>query len=144
LLPISLPEAIATARQNAESNKTPVTFIQTDILNRQAFDDIPGIFDVIVSNPPYVKQGEKVNMEANVLDYEPHLALFVNDNDPLLFYRTIARFGKEKLRKGGSLYFEINAQYGNEVADLLREEGYSSIQILKDIPGKDRMIQAER
>ena len=137
-------EAIATARQNAESNKTPVTFIQTDILKRQAFDEIPGIFDVIVSNPPYVKQGEKVNMEANVLDYEPHLALFVNDNDPLLFYRTIARFGKEKLRKGGSLYFEINAQYGNEVADLLREEGYSSIQILKDIPGKDRMIQAER
>lgn len=136
-------DAIDTARQNAEDNKAPVTFIQTNILSRQAFDDIPGIFDVIVSNPPYVKQSEKENMEANVLNYEPHLALFVNDDDPLLFYRAIALFGKQKLRKGGTLYFEINAQYGKEVANLLKETGYWSVEIIKDIPGKDRIIQAE-
>ena len=121
-----------------------VHFIETDILARKALEDIPGVFDVIVSNPPYVKLSEKESMEANVLNYEPHLALFVTDSDPLIFYRSIARFGNKKLRKGGSLYFEINAQYGNEVAGLLEEEGYTDIEIIKDIPGKDRIIQAKR
>lgn len=138
------PGALATAAGNAAKNKVTVHFIETDILARKALEDIPGVFDVIVSNPPYVKLSEKESMEANVLNYEPHLALFVTDSDPLLFYRSIARFGNEKLRKGGSLYFEINAQYGNEVAGLLEEEGYTDIEIIKDIPGKDRIIQAKR
>ena len=138
------PGALATAARNAAKNKVTVHFVETDILARKALEDIPGVFDVIVSNPPYVKLSEKESMEANVLNYEPHLALFVTDSDPLLFYRSIARFGNEKLRKGGSLYFEINAQYGNEVAGLLEEEGYTDIEIIKDIPGKDRIIQAKR
>ena len=138
------PGALVTAAGNAEKNKVTVHFVETDILARKALEDIPGVFDVIVSNPPYVKLSEKESMEANVLNYEPHLALFVTDSDPLLFYRSIARFGNEKLRKGGSLYFEINAQYGNEVAGLLEEEGYTDIEIIKDIPGKDRIIQAKR
>jgi len=138
------PGALATAAGNAAKNGVTVHFIETDILTRKALEDIPGVFDVIVSNPPYVKPSEKESMEANVLNYEPHLALFVTDSDPLIFYRSIARFGNEKLRKGGSLYFEINAQYGNEVAGLLEEEGYTDIEIIKDIPGKDRIIQAKR
>lgn len=138
------PGALVTAAGNAAKNKVTVHFVETDILARKALEDIPGVFDVIVSNPPYVKLSEKESMEANVLNYEPHLALFVTDSDPLLFYRSIARFGNEKLRKGGSLYFEINAQYGNEVAGLLEEEGYTDIEIIKDIPGKDRIIQAKR
>jgi release factor glutamine methyltransferase len=138
------PGALSTAAGNAAKNKVTVHFVETDILARKALEDIPGVFDVIVSNPPYVKLSEKESMEANVLNYEPHLALFVTDSDPLLFYRSIARFGNEKLRKGGSLYFEINAQYGNEVAGLLEEEGYTDIEIIKDIPGKDRIIQAKR
>ena len=138
------PGALETAAGNAAKNKVTVHFVETDILARKALEDIPGVFDVIVSNPPYVKLSEKESMEANVLNYEPHLALFVTDSDPLLFYRSIARFGNEKLRKGGSLYFEINAQYGNEVAGLLEEEGYTDIEIIKDIPGKDRIIQAKR
>ena len=138
------PGALATAAGNAAKNKVTVHFVETDILARKALEDIPGVFDVIVSNPPYVKLSEKESMEANVLNYEPHLALFVTDSDPLIFYRSIARFGNEKLRKGGSLYFEINAQYGNEVAGLLEEEGYTDIEIIKDIPGKDRIIQAKR
>lgn len=138
------PGALVTAAGNAAKNQVTVHFVETDILAKKALEDIPGVFDVIVSNPPYVKLSEKESMEANVLNYEPHLALFVTDSDPLIFYRSIARFGNKKLRKGGSLYFEINAQYGKEVAGLLEEEGYTDIEIIKDIPGKDRIIQAKR
>lgn len=141
---ISAP-AIETARRNAKRNRTTVTFIQTDILDTDRADrEIPFLFDVIVSNPPYVKESEKEWMEKNVLDYEPHLALFVPDEDPLLFYRQIARLGKKKLKKEGRLYFEINAQCGQATAGMLQDEGYTNIELLQDLSGNDRIIKAQR
>ena len=100
--------------------------------------------DVIVSNPPYIKEEEKKDMERNVLDYEPHLALFVPDNDPLLYYWHIAHFGKKKLRRNGHLYFEINAACGNMVVEMLEEEGYKNIELIQDLSGKDRIIKARK
>ena len=138
-------EALATARRNAKRNNTTVTFIQTDILDPEKAEmDIPFILDVIVSNPPYIKEEEKKDMERNVLDYEPHLALFVPDNDPLLYYWHIAHFGKKKLRRNGRLYFEINAACGNMVVEMLEEEGYKNIELIQDLSGRDRIIKARK
>lgn len=135
--------ALETARRNARHQGTPVTFIRTDLLSLAKSDlNIPFIFDVIVSNPPYVKNSEKAYMEKNVLDYEPHQALFVPDDDPLIFYRQIARLGKKKLKKEGRLYFEINAQCGPATKELLENEGYREIELFQDIFGKDRIIKA--
>lgn len=137
--------ALDTARKNAKRAGVPVTFIHTDILSSEKSDmDIPFLFDIIVSNPPYVKESEKITMERNVLDYEPHLALFVSDNDPLLFYRHIAQFGKNKLKREGYLYFEINAQCGILTSDMLQEEGYRNIELIQDLSGNDRIIKAQR
>ena len=136
-------EALNVARRNAVQNQTDVTFIQTDILQlEKAQKDIPYTFDIIVSNPPYIKQEEKKEMEQNVLDFEPHLALFVPDQDPLLFYRHIAEFGREKLKKNGLLYFEINAACGEITCKMLQEKGYNKVQLIKDLSGKDRIIKA--
>ncbi|MDR1402435.1 MAG: peptide chain release factor N(5)-glutamine methyltransferase [Tannerellaceae bacterium] len=136
-------EALQTAEDNNRVNRTAVSFIQTDILAaEQAKEDIRGTFDLIVSNPPYVMEREKSRMEKNVLLYEPEQALYVPDNDPLLFYRTIARLGHDKLNKDGSLYFEINAQCGNETVCLLQREGYANVELIQDISGKDRIIKA--
>ena len=136
-------EALATARRNAKLNNATITFIQTDILNpEKAEADIPFILDVIVSNPPYIKEEEKKDMEKNVLDYEPHLALFVPDNNPLLYYWHIAHFGKKKLKKDGLLYFEINAACGKMVVEMLEKEGYKDIELIQDLSGKDRIIKA--
>lgn len=136
-------EALSTARRNAGKNGVDVSFFGTDILREQAAADIPGRFDIIVSNPPYIKEEEKKDMERNVLDYEPHLALFVPDEDPLLFYRAIARFGIKKLNAGGHLYFEINARCGAETAGMLCDEGYKEITLIKDLSGKDRILKAQ-
>lgn len=137
--------ALDTARKNAKRAGVPVTFIHTDILSSEKSDmDIPFLFDIIVSNPPYVKESEKITMERNVLDYEPHLALFVSDNDPLLFYRHIAQLGKNKLKREGYLYFEINAQCGILTSDMLQEEGYRNIELIQDLSGNDRIIKAQR
>lgn len=139
---ISAP-ALETARKNARHQGMPVTFIRTDLLSLEKSDlNIPFIFDVIVSNPPYVKHSEKPYMEKNVLDYEPHQALFVPDDDPLVFYRQIARLGKKKLKKEGRLYFEINAQCGSVMKEMLENEGYKEIELFQDIFGKDRIIKA--
>ena len=136
-------EALNVARRNAVQNQTDVTFIQTDILQlEKAQKDISYTFDIIVSNPPYIKQEEKKEMEQNVLDFEPHLALFVPDQDPLLFYRHIAEFGREKLKKNGLLYFEINAACGEITCKMLQEKGYNKVQLIKDLSGKDRIIKA--
>jgi release factor glutamine methyltransferase len=136
-------EALNVARRNAVQNQTDVTFIQTDILQlEKAQKDIPYTFDIIVSNPPYIKQEEKKEMEQNVLDFEPHLALFVPDQDPLLFYRHIAEFGKEKLKENGLLYFEINAACGEITYKMLQKKGYNKVQLIKDLSGKDRIIKA--
>jgi release factor glutamine methyltransferase len=138
-------EALQTAGANNRANHTDVSFIQTDILAaEQAREDIRGTFDVIVSNPPYVTESEKKRMEKNVLLYEPAQALYVPDDDPLLFYRTIARFGCDKLNEGGSLYLEINAQCGDETVRLLQREGYKKVELIQDIFGKDRIIKAGR
>lgn len=137
------PDALETARENARALHAPVTFIPCDILDTgRAEAAIPFLFDVIVSNPPYVMEREKETMEANVLEYEPPLALFVSDSDPLLFYRAIARFGRKKLKKGGRLYLEINALCGPDTVRLLEQEGYHSIQLIRDLSDKDRMVKA--
>ncbi len=142
-------EALEVAKQNASLNKVNVDFKKVDILNSdnwsllscQARHDKLE-FDVIVSNPPYVRELDKKLMEPNVVKYEPATALFVKDDDPLLFYRKIAQFGKKYLKYTGILFFEINEYLGEKMLKLLKEEGYSEIEIKKDIFGKDRMIKA--
>jgi release factor glutamine methyltransferase len=138
-------EALLTAGANNRANRTAVSFIQSDILaTERAKEEIRGTFDLIVSNPPYVMEREKGRMEKNVLLYEPAQALYVPDNDPLLFYREIARFGQDKLNDGGLLYLEINAQCGRETVCLLQREGYKKVELRQDLFGKDRIIKAEK
>lgn len=133
------PQALSVARQNAQVNRVAVDFCEVDVLQ----DDLPELtVDVLVSNPPYIAERERVDMERNVLDYEPELALFVPDDDPLLFYRRIAHVGKKVLVSGGNLYFEINRAYGKETADLLESLGYHSVELRKDLLGNNRMIKA--
>ena len=132
-------DALAIAAKNSKTNKCAVSFEHVDIL---AYQPTGELFDIIVSNPPYIKEVEKEQMEANVLDWEPHTALFVPDNDPLLFYRTIAQKGLTMLRNGGRLYFEINRAHGKETAEMLAALGYTSIELRKDFAENDRMIRA--
>ena len=117
-------------------------FRQRDVLSDD-WEKSPS-FDVIVSNPPYVTEAEKDEMEANVLDWEPALALFVPDDDPLRFYRRIATLGRELLLPGGKLYFEINRAFGREIAYMLEMNQYRDIRVIKDIFGKDRIVTANR
>jgi release factor glutamine methyltransferase len=132
-------KALAVAEENARLNQVQVDFFQVDVLN----DAIPDkLWDVIVSNPPYVRNSEKEKMQANVLDYEPHTALFVTDEEPLLFYRKIAEISKTHLVPNGSLYFEINEAYGMEVIKLLEALAYNKVKLKKDFFGKDRMVSA--
>lgn len=137
------PEALAIARENAELNKADIKFRQTDVLSYIPTPD-DGALDIIVSNPPYICDSEKAEMSENVLDYEPHLALFVPDSDPLLFYRRIAEHGSTLLKPGGRLYFEINARFGKETKTMLESLGYEQVNIICDIHGKERMISAVR
>ena len=132
-------EALAVATENSKANGCNVAFETVDIL---AYEPTNKLFDIIVSNPPYIKEVEKEQMEANVLDWEPHTALFVPDNDPLLFYRAIAEQGLAMLRTGGRLYFEINREYGNETVGMLAALGYTDIELRKDFADNDRMIRA--
>ena len=135
-------KALDVARENNVALKSNVRFVLHDVLGCQPLPE--ECYDVIVSNPPYVLEREKCEMERNVLDWEPSLALFVPDNDPLLFYRRIAELGRTLLVPGGKLYFEINRAFGEETASMLREQGYSNLRILKDISGNDRIVIAER
>ena len=135
------PGALAVAEENNRSNGTEVTFSQVDILVYQPQDEM---FDIIVSNPPYIKENEKKSMEANVLDWEPHTALLVPDNDPLLFYRAIAEKALAMLTSGGALYFEINRAHGAETVEMLKSLGYIETELRKDLAGNDRMIKAIR
>ncbi|WP_070138476.1 peptide chain release factor N(5)-glutamine methyltransferase [Crocinitomix algicola] len=133
-------EAILLASETAEINSVKVNFINKNILIDNL--DVSGNFDIIVSNPPYVLESDKKNMSDNVLNYEPHLALFVDDNSPLLFYERIADIGQIKLNKDGKLYFEIHENFGRETKLMLESKGYSNVNIHKDLQGKDRMISA--
>ena len=135
-------EALKVAKQNAEKNNCEIYFMHADILDKNCLEKIHDC-SVIVSNPPYVKESEKKSMHKNVLDYEPHSALFVNDKNPLLFYKTIAEAGKKKLKEHGTVYVEINESLGLETAILFQHEGYRDVQLLKDMQGKDRMIKAK-
>ena len=132
-------DALAVAAENSKANGCVVTFEQVDIL---AYEPTGEQFDIIVSNPPYIKENEKEAMHANVLDWEPHTALFVPDSDPLLFYRTIAEKGLMLLKPGGRLYFEINRAHGKETMDMLAALGYTHIELRKDFAENDRMIRA--
>ncbi len=132
-------DALAVAAENSKANGCNVTFEHVDILAYQPTD---AQFDIIVSNPPYIKENEKEAMHSNVLDWEPHTALFVPDSDPLLFYRTIAEKGLALLKPGGRLFFEINRAHGNETMEMLAALGYTGIELRKDFADNDRMIRA--
>ena len=136
--------ALKIAQENAIRNNVTVNFVENNILNETTwnlnFEHIK--FDIIVSNPPYIQHLEKNKMQANVLDFEPHLALFVEDSNPLQFYKKIAQFAKEKLKTNGQLYFEINEYLGPKTTHLLKNKGFKTIELRKDIFEKDRMIKA--
>lgn len=135
-------EALAVARKNAERLQADVQFFRTNILEEYP-EELP-LLDVVVSNPPYVREMEKSLMKPNVMNWEPHTALFVKDADPLLFYRRIAELASEHLKEKGWLYFEINEAYGQQVAEMLGEFGFREVLVLQDLQGKDRMVQAQR
>ncbi|MDO3695097.1 peptide chain release factor N(5)-glutamine methyltransferase [Wenyingzhuangia sp. chi5] len=132
-------QAIETAKENAKINQTNIHFIHQDILTTTQFSQQ---YDVIVSNPPYVRNLEKLEMQKNVLDFEPHLALFVEDNDPLIFYKQIAELAINSLKPKGALYYEINQYLGKETVDLLKQIGFKNIELKKDMFGNDRMVKA--
>lgn len=134
-------EALTIASENARINNADVAFSRVDVLGT----DIPDIkVDILVSNPPYITESEKKDMEKNVLEWEPDLALFVPDDDPLRFYRRIAELGLDILNDGGLIYFEINRAYGSETVGMLALMGYKNIELRKDLSGNDRMIKALR
>jgi len=132
-------DALSLTKENSKLNNVDLQIIYLDILSSN--DQFKEKFDIIISNPPYVTEREKELMHKNVLDFEPHKALFVPDNDPLLFYRNIAQFALTHLNKNGKLYFEINEQFGKDIAEMLEKFEFHEIQIKKDINGKDRMIK---
>ena len=133
-------KALATAQKNAEINEVNVTFLEKNILET---DDLEQQFDIIVSNPPYVRELEKLEIKKNVLDNEPHLALFVEDNDALIFYRKIAELAQRNLNPNGQLFFEINQYLGKEMMGLLEKMSFKNMELRKDIYGNDRMMKAE-
>jgi release factor glutamine methyltransferase len=134
-------DAIKVASKNASLNKMNIHFIQNDILLPFPDSPIPR-FEIIVSNPPYVLHTDKEDMTERVLNYEPHLALFAKDDDPLIFYKGISEFALLHLKPGGKLYFEINELKGKEVVELLVSKGFSDVVLKKDMNGKDRMVRA--
>jgi len=135
--------ALNVARRNALYNNADVHFENMNILDKSAWQALPS-FDIIVSNPPYITQSEANEMQNNVLMHEPHIALFVPDNDPLLFYKNIAEFALLYLRQNGLLFFEINEAFGKELMQMLTVKGFIKTEIKKDLQGKERMISGRR
>ena len=131
-------DALVTAQKNAQNNQVTVAFKNQNILETY---DLQEQFDVIVSNPPYVRNLEKVEIKKNVLDYEPHLALFVENDNALIFYKKIAELAQKNLKPNGFLFFEINQYLGKETVDLLENLNFKNIELRKDIYGNDRMIR---
>lgn len=137
-------KALAVAKRNAELNRVDIKFIQTNILEVEDLSQHPSTYNIIVSNPPYVRNLEKQEIKKNVLHYEPHLALFVDDSDALLFYRKIAQLALLNLAPNGFLFFEINQYLGKETVELLENLGFKNIELKKDSYGNDRMIRCEK
>lgn len=135
-------EALQVAEKNTFQLQVSIDFIQLNFLNESNWKDLPMV-DCIISNPPYIKLSEKESMSKNVLNFEPSLALFVTDEDPLIFYRKIAIFGKSHLNEGGIIFLEINEELGEQVIDLYKEHGYRT-SLKQDMMGKDRMVMAEK
>jgi release factor glutamine methyltransferase len=135
-------DALALAQENAALHKAAVSFIEKDVLLMQP-TDLANTFDVIVSNPPYISLSEKDSMKVNVLENEPHLALFVPNTNPLIFYERIASIAQEKLNQGGFLFVEINERFGKEVLELLEKKGFKHVELRQDLGGKDRMVKAQ-
>lgn len=131
-------EALKIARYNAEINAVNVSFLKTDVLKANSLKQN---FDIIISNPPYVRELEKEQMQENVLKFEPNTALYVKNEDPLLFYRVISILAKKHLKPGGKLFFEINEYLSEELAALLKSKGFKDIEVKQDIFGKDRMVK---
>ncbi len=134
-------EALRVAAENVARHSANVTLVKADALGDMTH---LGQFDIIVSNPPYIPQSDIAAMHRNVVDYEPHTALFVADSDPLCFYRSIAQNGVKMLREGGSLYFEIYERFGAQMVKMLEEMGYSDSEVVKDVFGKERMVWSRR
>ncbi len=133
-------EALTLARENARLNGLSIGFHQLNILE----EELSGQYDIIVSNPPYIPMSDQAEMSANVLDFEPGLALFVSDDSPLVFYIRISELASKSLKSGGNLYFEIHENYGTQVVSMLQKQGYQAIELRQDMQGKDRMIKAVR
>lgn len=134
-------KALQIAAENVARHNANVTLVKADALGDMSH---LGQFDIIVSNPPYIPQSDIAAMHSNVVDYEPHMALFVADSDPLCFYRSIAQNGVKMLRDGGSLYFEIYERFGAQMVKMLEEMGYSDSEVVKDVFGKERMVWSRR
>ena len=132
-------EALTIAKKNAVLNKVDINLTQQDILKTTSLNQL---YDIIVSNPPYVRESEKKEIKNNVLNNEPHMALFVKDNNPLVFYNKIAELAKNHLSENGTLFFEINQYLGKETVELIKLKGFNKIQLKKDIFGRDRIIIA--
>jgi len=137
-------DALQVAKQNADNHGMSIEYLQADILEWDVIFQADQQFDIVVSNPPYITEQERREMHPNVLAHEPHLALFVDNHTPLLFYEHISAFALKHLRPGGKLYFEINRNYGLEVCDLLRKKGFTDVQLHQDLQGADRIIQARK
>jgi release factor glutamine methyltransferase len=135
------PEAIEVASENAEALKASVSFLHVDFLERKEWEKLE-LYDVIVSNPPYIPVSEKETLDKNVRDFEPGTALFVPSDDPLLFYKAIADFGKNHLKKSGAVYCELHRDYARQVFDLFLKEGYNETELRNDMAGNPRMIKA--
>lgn len=135
-------DALDVARKNAQEMELDIRFIQGDLLEWDSFFDENLCFDVVVSNPPYITVAEQYDMHSNVLNHEPHLALFVDNDTPLIFYDHIASFSMAHLHPGGGVYVEINRQYGKDTVDLFAKKGLSNVQLRHDMQGSDRFVQA--
>lgn len=136
-------KAIEVAKMNAKNHNTSIDFIAGDFLQEQHRNLLP-VVDIIVSNPPYIPLNNKENMESNVINYEPHLALFVMDNDPLLFYRAMAEFCQTHLSKQGTIFVEIHEEFSKAVEHLFLLNGFNNIELRKDLQGRERMVRASR
>jgi release factor glutamine methyltransferase len=136
-------DALCIAKANAEKHKLDIVFIHADILDQNQWEQLPE-YDVIISNPPYVTHAEKSYMLPNVINFEPHIALFVPDEDPLLYFRYILLFAKTRLRDGGTLWFEINEAYADELKQLSLDQGFKDVNIIFDIHGKSRFLHSRK